>query len=744
MALLVQRPVHSFAAMAAISVTALNFSAVEGEPRTDVIVAAVVDQSGGGGPVTATIDWGDGTPITPGVLVADSFDRFVVQAYQDLLHRPPSTAELSSAIGLGTQSAVANLIIGSAEYRTLTVRGLYQRLLHRDADPAGLSFGLSFLGTGGSTEQLTATIAGSAEYFVARGGGTNTGFLSALYMDLLGRPIDPAGLSAFGQALNTGTTRGQVAFTIIGSTESRTLLVQGYYRQFLGREADPAGLQLFLSFLSQGGTGDQVIATIIGSLEYLQHTGATLGNYDVLGSHTYAAKGLYSVTVVFTNGTAGAGVGTGTATVGDAKVTPFGRLVSRQVLFLDRLYQDTLGRPVDPFSIGSLLPFIQQSGRIAGARALHQFGEFAVKEVSDLFNRYLGREPGKREIDELVPAVRTGGERVAAQILSSAEYFTLHQSTAEQFIGALYNDVLGRPATEQEVHGLIGLLRTQKLADQPSARLHVALKVLRLPEGRTLLINQLYMTLLGRTPTTGSVRQPGELERALMLLKRRTTWEGLADLLVGSQEYFDRATIGFSPGTEFFANLGSFIDADPNSTDKDFTASIAWGDDTSPSTGTISKVQGVFYVGGTHAYANPGIYPVSVTLSDNTIILSQVQIIGECPADVSDSVTIVRANAKFDAATRHTTQKLTITNRGTTPIAGPVYLVIDGLPFSTSLVNAIGMTVCVEPLGRPFLKLDLAAELAPGAHTTVTLDVLNPLRAKVTYRAVVCAGSGTP
>ena len=45
-----------------------------------------------------------------------------------------------------------------------------------------------------------------AEYF-ARKGGTNTGFLSGLYLDALGRPLDPVGLAAWGGALDAGLNR---------------------------------------------------------------------------------------------------------------------------------------------------------------------------------------------------------------------------------------------------------------------------------------------------------------------------------------------------------------------------------------------------------------------------------------------------------------------------------------------------------------------------------------------------------
>src|SRR5438552_3937203 len=51
------------------------------------------------------------------------------------------------------------------------------------------------------------------------GGGTNSGFLTALYEDALNRSPDSGGLAAFSQALNQGTSPRLVAAAIFSSTE---------------------------------------------------------------------------------------------------------------------------------------------------------------------------------------------------------------------------------------------------------------------------------------------------------------------------------------------------------------------------------------------------------------------------------------------------------------------------------------------------------------------------------------------
>ena len=133
---------------------------------------------------------------------------------------------------------------------------------------AGLSAFINLLGSGGTVEQLEAALSGSAEYFQNRGGGTNDGFLAALYQDALGRPLDGSGRASFTQALANRATRADVAGFIVTSSEFRQGLVQDYYQRFLHRNADSVGLSLFVNAFQNGARDQDVIAAIIGSDEY--------------------------------------------------------------------------------------------------------------------------------------------------------------------------------------------------------------------------------------------------------------------------------------------------------------------------------------------------------------------------------------------------------------------------------------------------------------------------------------------
>ena len=136
---------------------------------------------------------------------------YVAALYQDLLHRDADAAGLAAWSGLLDQGVsrmqVALDIEQSPEYRQDEIQSLYTHYLLRQADPAGLAAFTNFLAQGGTLEQVAADIVGSPEYYQTRGGGTIQGFLTALYEDVLGRSIDPNGQSVFGQALAAGATR---------------------------------------------------------------------------------------------------------------------------------------------------------------------------------------------------------------------------------------------------------------------------------------------------------------------------------------------------------------------------------------------------------------------------------------------------------------------------------------------------------------------------------------------------------
>jgi hypothetical protein len=196
-----------------------------------------------------------------------------VQAlYHDLLGRPADagglTAFTAALVGGATRDQVVLTFEAGAERRAVIVGSLYNAYLHRSPGPADLNGFEQFLAGGGTDEQLGAMLLGSSEYMISRGGGTNDGFLTALYCDALNRSIDTAALHGWEQAIANGTTRQQVAQAVLSSPEYRSDLVEELYLRFLRRMPSPTDRAFWVGQLNGGAIDEQVAALLLSSQEY--------------------------------------------------------------------------------------------------------------------------------------------------------------------------------------------------------------------------------------------------------------------------------------------------------------------------------------------------------------------------------------------------------------------------------------------------------------------------------------------
>jgi hypothetical protein len=198
---------------------------------------------------------------------------FVTQLYIDLLGRQPDTVGLAGWVGaLNTNSLtrmqVSFEFLTSLEYRVKQLNQYYATYLHRAVDPIGQVSWLNFLNQGNTLQQVVVGILGSPEYFQTRGGGTNNGWLTAVYHDVLGRTVDASGQATWTAALTQGSSLSAVAQTILGSVESDTLIIKGWYNQFLNRNPDASGGPTFLNALQNGVSWEQAQSVILGSPEF--------------------------------------------------------------------------------------------------------------------------------------------------------------------------------------------------------------------------------------------------------------------------------------------------------------------------------------------------------------------------------------------------------------------------------------------------------------------------------------------
>ena len=185
---------------------------------------------------------GAADPVPPGTATAERC--FVEAAHTTFLDRGatgPELTEWTDAFAAGTPHHVlVRELARSDEWLAVTVTGIYLLALGRQPEPDGLAYWVGELRNGALVNRIGAQIFGSAEFY-AIAGGTDEGFVEALYDRILERAPDANGLAYWvGQVDARG--RGGVASEFYASYESRAMRVDGLYLQLLDRDPSPADL----------------------------------------------------------------------------------------------------------------------------------------------------------------------------------------------------------------------------------------------------------------------------------------------------------------------------------------------------------------------------------------------------------------------------------------------------------------------------------------------------------------------
>ena len=187
-----------------------------------------------------------------------------------------------------TPGDVANALAHSAEHYAYQIESIYEQYLGRGADAAGENFWVTSMQQGLTQEQLEADFIGSAEY-IADHGGHGSGWVSGMYENLLGRSPDDAGLSYWVNALESGANPISVALGFAASREREAMQVTDDYQELLGRAPGAAEINSWVAAFENGVTNDEVVAGFVGSAEFLADLGHDLVQFidaayhDLLG-----------------------------------------------------------------------------------------------------------------------------------------------------------------------------------------------------------------------------------------------------------------------------------------------------------------------------------------------------------------------------------------------------------------------------------------------------------------------------
>jgi hypothetical protein len=113
-----------------------------------------------------------------------------------------------------------------------------------------------------------------------------------------------------------------------------------------------------------------------------------------------------------------------------------------------------------------------------------------------------------------------------------------------------------------------------------------------------------------------------------------------------------------------------------------------------------------------------------------------------CATDVSPQVTVTRGGFRQNRTTNRYVQTVTIRNRGTTTLTGPVALAVDQLSADAALFNKSGDTSCATPVS-PYVTVNTGTDnlFSPGESARVTLEFTNPSNLGIVYVTRVLSGA---
>ncbi len=191
--------------------------------------------------------------------------------YMELLLRGPDPAGYSHWKGRLdgglSAEAFASVISRSREAVGQVVNDAYQTVLGRNAETTGKAFWVDRLQAGGRYDQLLADLAASGEFW-GLSGGTNEGFVTRVYEQLLHRAPDPAGLDYWVEKLEAGVSPRALVRTLANLDEPLGVLVADSYGEILDRAPTAGERAEGISGLRSTGDRSGLYAQLIGRTEF--------------------------------------------------------------------------------------------------------------------------------------------------------------------------------------------------------------------------------------------------------------------------------------------------------------------------------------------------------------------------------------------------------------------------------------------------------------------------------------------
>jgi cyclophilin family peptidyl-prolyl cis-trans isomerase len=534
------------------SATATPVTATAGVSTGTINVATF--QGAAGDSFTATINWGDGNIVSG--TVSGSGGSFTVSGSNTYAHAgsyPVGVAITDTTTGVtATTSTTATVTTPFSNVTGVSVSGTegtstgsleVASFDFADTSVSNTDFTASINWGDGNT--TTGTVNGSNGSFTVDGSNTyaEAGVydvqVTITYNGASNSSSSPQTVTGDMGLATTTATLADAALTAQGTTFAATpgAAFNGVVATFTDANPTPNSNDFTASI--NWGDSTTSTGTVVSSGS----------GFQVLGSHTYAVAGDFTVTTTITdNGPAGSAVHSSTATptstaVVSAPPKPVTTPLSPVQLFVNRAFLDLVGSRPDS---GTLSAYVGQlnggASRLSVVQQIQGLPGYRIQQIVDLYVGLLHATPTATEVQQALNYLNSRGSSwlgLTVRLLESDAFFILHGGNNASFLAAVAQVFFGSqpmdPTVLAQLSGLLagGSSRGAVLQALVNAlHTHAGLQT----EATAAAVENLYRALLHRAATQQ------ELTNQLAALKNGESFNDLAASLVSSDEYFSKAT----------------------------------------------------------------------------------------------------------------------------------------------------------------------------------------------------------
>ena len=206
---------------------------------------------------------------------------FAMQQYRDFLGREGDVGGIQFYVdllngGTATRVQVIESFLASQEFQNglPSMIRLYFSFFNRIPDYGGLNFQVDAFRSGTPLEVIAQNFYNSPEFTTRYGALTNDQYIHLVYQNVLGRAPDPGGYDFYKTRLDSGAlTKGQMMIGFSESPEFQQITAHevftvSVYVGLLQRTPEPAGLDFYVDLLDSGTPRSAIIPGFFNSPEY--------------------------------------------------------------------------------------------------------------------------------------------------------------------------------------------------------------------------------------------------------------------------------------------------------------------------------------------------------------------------------------------------------------------------------------------------------------------------------------------